>query len=79
MAGAHEEERSEGTDGGDASAKGAEDDQKCRRECWISSQNHKANDVEVRSTDPEERAGRRECAGTLRSKKKRMVKTLAMQ
>ena len=39
----------------------------------------KANDVEERSADPEERGGRREFAGTLRSKKKRMVKTLAMQ
>ena len=32
--------------------------------------NHKANDVEGWSTDPEERGGRREFAGTLRSKKK---------
>ena len=32
--------------GGDASAKGGEDDQECRRECWTSSQNHTANDVE---------------------------------
>ena len=54
--------------GGDASAKGGEDDQECRRECCISSQNHKANDVEERSTDLEERGGRRENAGTLRSK-----------
>ena len=28
-----------------------------RRKCWTSSQNHKANDVEVRSTDSE--GGRR--------------------
>ena len=40
--------------------------------------NHKANDVEGRSTDPEERGGRREFAGTLRSKKKRIVNTLAV-
>ena len=31
----------------------------------------KANDVEERSTDPEEKGRRRECAGTLRSKKKK--------
>ena len=37
--------------GGDASAQGGEDDKECRRECRISSQNHKANDVERRSTD----------------------------
>ena len=30
---------------GDASAKCGEDDHECRRECWTSSQNHKANDV----------------------------------
>ena len=58
--------------GGDASAKGGEDDQECRREC-------QANDVEGKSTDLEERGGRSEIAGSLRSKKKRMVKTLAMQ
>ena len=66
-------------DGGDASAKGGEDDQECGRECLTSSQNHKANDVEVRSTDLVERGGRREIAGALRGKKKRMVKTLALQ
>ena len=41
-------------------------------------QNHKANDVEERSTDLGERGGRREIAGSLRSKKKRKVKILAM-
>ena len=59
---------------GDASAKGGEDDQECRRECWTSSHDHKANYVEGRSTDVEERGGRREIAGTLRSKKKIMFK-----
>ena len=36
------------TSAGDASAKGGEYDQECGRECWTSSQNHKANDVEER-------------------------------
>ena len=60
--------------GGDASAKGGEDDQECKRECWTSSQKHNANDVEGMSTDLGERRGRRELDGALRSKKKRMVK-----
>ena len=34
--------------GRDASAKGGEDDQECRRKCWTSSQSLKANDVEGR-------------------------------
>ena len=51
--------------GGDASAQGGEDDQKCRRKCWTSSQNHKANDVEERSTDFGERGRRREIVGPL--------------
>ena len=41
--------------------------------------NHEANDVEERGTDLGERRGRRKIAGALRSDKKRMVKTLAMQ
>ena len=51
---------------------------KCRRECLTPPQNHKAHDVEGRSTDLGE-GGIREIAASLRSKKEKMVKTLAMQ
>ena len=37
--------------GGDASAKGGEDDQERRGQCWTSPQNNKANNVARRSAD----------------------------
>ena len=38
-------------DGGDASTKGGEDDQECRRQCSTSPQNNEANNVVRRSVD----------------------------
>ena len=61
--------------GGDASAKGGENVQECRRECWTPPQNHKANGVDERSTDLGEGGGRREITGSLRSKKEKKRST----
>ena len=57
--------KDERKDGGDASAKGGEDDQVCRRQCWTSPQNIEVNNVGRRSADFGARGGTREIAGSL--------------
>ena len=68
MAGGHEEERGKRKTGGDASAKGGEDDYECRRECWTSPQG--------RSTDPDEGRKRLQVVRPLWGEEERMGKAL---
>ena len=62
---AYTKKKGEEKDGRVASAKGGANDQACRRLCWTSAQNHKANDVEARSTDLGERGRRCEVVRSL--------------